>query len=66
MQGYGYRKISKLTGIPKWNVRDWYEGRHIPLSVRREIKFKNTPKNWDELCKYYPFLTVKFAPKKPY
>lgn len=55
MKGLGYRRISKLTGIPKWTVRNWYEGRCIPRSVRRDMKFKNVPYNWTEMSKSYLF-----------
>lgn len=54
--GHGYREISKLTGIPKWTVRDWCEGRYIPRSIGRELAVDKSPDNWEILANKYSFL----------
>ena len=66
MKGYGYRRISKLIRIGKWKTRDWYEGRYIPLSVRRKIKLEEFPENWETLRKVFPFLNNPKSTNKPY
>lgn len=54
--GYGYIRISKMTGINKWRAKSWYEGENIPYQFRRDIKLGRFPENWSELCNSFPFV----------
>lgn len=54
--GYGYIRISKMTGINKWRVKSWYEGENTPYQFRRDIRLGRFPENWSSLCNSFPFL----------